>query len=353
MKREMISEALNELDARYITESAVFDPAAASPERNADMKPKRIITFLLAAALIMSLGLAAYAIGSVHVARQRTLREDFRVEQGNTESYVEYDVSDEQASGAVLLSAINDGEEQRLYVDLAPVTEAELVDFPGELSFGWTIEGSERWGMAFPQLHSDRSLSGYEALHAAVLEDAYDRESETLTLVCYLPNSALLELPGARDAGVRLSFSMKKGETELRRFGPVNFVPTAEETRVFDFSGVQWRDEETGKEATLLGLELTPVSAVWRITYPEAAALHTPASTLPPEEAAAWSLLEDKVTMDAQLIFSDGTVFSTGGALTCPYRNGAVELYCGWGPTVNIADVQRIVLGDQLLWEAP
>lgn len=63
MKREIISEALNALDERHISDTAVFAPASAqsSQERSAGVKTKRIITLALAAALILALGAAAYA----------------------------------------------------------------------------------------------------------------------------------------------------------------------------------------------------------------------------------------------------------------------------------------------------
>lgn len=65
MKREIISQALNALDERHISDTAVFAPASAqsSPERSAGVKTKRIITLALAAALILALGAAAYATG--------------------------------------------------------------------------------------------------------------------------------------------------------------------------------------------------------------------------------------------------------------------------------------------------
>ncbi|MBR6353262.1 MAG: hypothetical protein IKS25_03980, partial [Oscillospiraceae bacterium] len=63
-------------------------------------------------------------------------------------------------------------------------------------------------------------------------------------------------------------------------------------------------------------------------------------------------LLEDKICQQAQLLFSDGSTFSTGGALTTPYEDGVVNQYCGWAQAIDIADVQRIVLGDLILWEA-
>ena len=39
----------------------------------------------------------------------------------------------------------------------------------------------------------------------------------------------------------------------------------------------------------------------------------------------------------------------TGNAMN---ENGTVNLFCGWGSAIDIGDVQRIVLGDLVLWEA-
>lgn len=353
MKRETVSEALNLLDERHIRETAFFDPAHAqsSPERIESMKHKRVFSILLAAALILTLSLAAYAVGSIHLLHQSRLREDIGVDENPTGSYVEYDSEAEPSSGAVLLSAINDGQEQRIYVDVFPVAEDELALFPGTLSFGWLLEGTERGGYANPSLRPDRTLSGYEALHDAVLEDAYDAEAQTLTLVCYLPSSLLLETMSeqGRDS-VCLSFAMADRDRELRRFGPITFTPTEEELRCFDFSHARFLDPESGCEIEILGLELTPLSAIWRLHYEGDAVIHTPEGGQSPE-AQAFLLLEDRICMEALLVFSDGSSFSTGGALMTPYRDGEVREYCGWGRAIDIHDVQRIVLGDLVLWE--
>lgn len=62
MKREIISDALNMLDSRYISETAVFAPQSvhADPERR-KMKTKHIFVVALAAVLLLGLGAAAYA----------------------------------------------------------------------------------------------------------------------------------------------------------------------------------------------------------------------------------------------------------------------------------------------------
>ena len=82
MKRETITLMLNSLDDDYISEADVFCPESIqeNPERIVHMK-KRIITFALAAALMLALGITAYAIWSIHVARQQELKADLKIEE--------------------------------------------------------------------------------------------------------------------------------------------------------------------------------------------------------------------------------------------------------------------------------
>lgn len=64
MKGETISQALNMLDDKYISEAAVFAPPGVhtDPERR-NMKNKRIFVIALAAVLVLGLGAVAYAGG--------------------------------------------------------------------------------------------------------------------------------------------------------------------------------------------------------------------------------------------------------------------------------------------------
>ncbi len=64
LRQEQISRVIGNLDDRHIAECASYAPAgaAASPERSRRVKVKRIITLALAAALILSLGVTAYAV---------------------------------------------------------------------------------------------------------------------------------------------------------------------------------------------------------------------------------------------------------------------------------------------------
>ena len=64
MKREQLSNIIGNLDDRQIAEAYQFDPARSgrSPERIGRMKIKRIVTFALAAVLILALGVTGYAV---------------------------------------------------------------------------------------------------------------------------------------------------------------------------------------------------------------------------------------------------------------------------------------------------
>ena len=65
MNRDRLFQALSGLDDRYIAEAIRYAPedASGASERIVKMKTKRIITIVLAAVLLLALGLTAYATG--------------------------------------------------------------------------------------------------------------------------------------------------------------------------------------------------------------------------------------------------------------------------------------------------
>lgn len=357
MTREIISEALNGLDDRFVTESEQYAPRLMElPTERENMNGKsfkhsgrRFVTVLIAACLALSLGIAAYAAWSIHTARQQKIRDELNIDGSKAESYVEYELSDGEQTGLVLLSTVNDGQEQRVYLNISPVSEAEAAQFPDNVSFGWNIEGTELWGSAGPVLPADMSVSGTEAIRAAVLEHAYDRESETMTLQCFV-NTAAAQKASEELGSSELPFtvSMRLGD-ESRSYGPVPLSLTEEQRRVFDFGPAIYYDGELDREIEIAGLELTPFSAVWKVAYESAADFHRPEADW--DAYRPWSILEEKVCSEAKIIFADGSSFSTGGALTTPYSDGLVNLNCSWGAAIDIHAVERIVLGELVLWE--
>ncbi len=336
-----------ERDSQY--DLALDELAECIPDRNT--VEDTYGTKELAAALLLALGVTAYAAWSIHAARQQELKTDLRIEENKVSSYTEYAVADERESGLVLLSSVSDGEIQRVYVNISPVSEKDAGAFPQETSFAWSIEGTEIGGFAAPGLPSDLSLSGREEIQDAVLRYAYDKDTQTMTLQCYIDVNFIEQAEKTLGTdSLPLLLHMSVGQEEPVSFGPISFSRTEEQSRYFDFGNAVYHDDELDKGITLVGLELTPFSAVWKLHYEGDAAFHTPEAD--PEAYQPWSMLEDKVCIETEIIFSDGTVFSTGGALTTPYENGTVNQYCAWGSAINIDDVQRIVLGDLVLWEA-
>ena len=82
MKRETITQALGGLDDRFVSEAAVYAPGTMQegPERIVRMKKKRFLSIVLAAALILALGITAYAAWSTHAARQEEIKADLKIE---------------------------------------------------------------------------------------------------------------------------------------------------------------------------------------------------------------------------------------------------------------------------------
>ena len=117
---QLVCLATNDIDDSYL-ESAGEMLGYKTREKAGHGFKKRIITFALAAALILGLGTIAYAIGlSIHRLRQEELREHLQIDENQVTDYVEYPVAEDPekdpVDGVTLLSTMNDGEFQRLWV---------------------------------------------------------------------------------------------------------------------------------------------------------------------------------------------------------------------------------------------
>ena len=351
MKRELLSKAFGDMEDSFILEAyrPVPEDASSSSERTVHMKKKRAIAFALAAALMLALGITAYAAWSVHAARQQELKADLNIDENNVSSYVEYDVPNEQAGDLVLLSTVSDGLQQRVYVNISPVSEEIATAGLDSTRFTWSIQGTDVSGPADLVVVPSDTDAGSEATP----EYFYDSETQTLTLQCYLDLTTMEKFLAPLGSGsFPLQIQMFVGTNDPYTFGPVSFALTEAQSRYFDFGCVRYYDEEAGLEIELVGLELTPFSAVWKVRY-EGDEFH--ATQAPGENWSAylpWLRLEDRICNDALICFSDGSSFSTGNALNSSYEDGIVGLNCNWLRAINIDDVQQIVLGDQILWAA-
>ena len=93
MNREKLFDALADVDEAYIAEALRYSPEAASgsSERIVHLNKKKIISFALAAVLILALGAAAYAVFSTYSARVPEPEETFRINwEENASGYIEW-----------------------------------------------------------------------------------------------------------------------------------------------------------------------------------------------------------------------------------------------------------------------
>ena len=356
MKSEFIMDAMNYIDEKYKVEALCRRKIlSVSPYEEKEISQVHRIkkisrTALIAAVLAILLVGSAFAVWSIHSARQQEIKADLKIEENKVSGYVEYDIPEEPENELVLLSSVNDGDTQRVYVNISPVSEEDAAGVSTGVRFAWSIDGTEISGFAGPMIPSDVTLQGPDEVRKGVLKYAYDNQTQVLTLECYVDNMFIEKASAALGTdGIPLLVHMIIGDNESVTYGPVTFVPTEEQTRYFDFGYALYHDEKSGNEIEIVGLELSPFSAVWKVHYEGADSFHTPEADW--EAYAPWSALEDKIGMKSLLVFSDGSSFSTGGALTTPYKNGMVELHCAWGSAINIDDVQQIVLDDLVLWE--
>ena len=368
MLSEKVLFALNNTDDSFLEEAWELLGGAVISQKPATRKIIR--TILIAAILMALMAATAYAIVSIHQKRQQELRENLKIEENNVTSYKEYESQPQSdTSGVTLLSTVNDGELQRVFVNVSPVEKDVIDRYPETVGFAWKLDGmnlngEEYWMTARPNLKDDSSISDEGDIHEAVLNDAYDEKTKTLTLKFSILNTAIAQAQAYEnservhltltlwdrqaqaDANVGLSAEWLNSQDS---FGSVWFVPTDREVRYFEFSHVLYYDEEQDREIDILGLELTPFSAIWKMNYKGAEELHKPSADW--DAFKPWAMLEDKIAMEVKLIFRDGSDFSTGGSQTRIFEDGVVKLYCSWDKAINIDDVQCIVLGDLILWE--
>ena len=365
MRRENISKALGAIDERFILEALAYSlpNGSSAGKENTSMadtghkarrisKRKLLRTCLIAAVLAALFTITAYAAVSINARRQQELRQKLNIDGSNTASYVEY--GDDGSGGVVLLSAINDGEFQRVYLNVSPVEKSDIEAWADGISFCWSIS-EDCGGIAAPVMRPGRTLSGRDEIISAVLEDAYDGETKTLTLECYIPNENLTELDSSvmeltlirfdADAFNASGYGSKRGwaQDTGNVYGTVSFASTEHEVRYMDFGGAVITDTETGTEVTLYGLELSPTAAVWRVDYDSAEELIT--GQCPADKQVYYIMIGDRICAEAELHLADGSIFSTGGYMTAEYVNGEARLYCAWGgAAIDISAVESITL---------
>ena len=115
MNRDRLFQALSGLDDRYIAEAIRYAPedASGASERIVKMKAKRIITIALAAALILALGVTAWAVNAAVAtpeAAEKVALE--QIEKWKTMGLISQDVVFEGPADDIFETEERDGGEQ-------------------------------------------------------------------------------------------------------------------------------------------------------------------------------------------------------------------------------------------------
>ena len=370
---------LDQIDDAYVLEAAETGERRASAKRKRVGRPtRRLAALAAAAALLLALGVTAYAISSIHQRRQAELRDSLGIEENQVESYVEYDTgTGENTAGITLLSAVADGEIQQVYVNISPVSPEEVTACAVTEKFVWSIDGGNTFSFAEPYVpkeqftisESDMTTfydpdTGVENWHVnpdvvaeRMLTYAYDEETQTLTLRCSILRS-LMDV--TKSAELRIwGITMRpkdEGGTDVsldRDYGSVSFNPTGLEVRELMLdTPVVFENSETGECGTIEGLIVYPTGLTWLVAHPDAENVYR--SDWTEEERAEYRPLQvswlnsiEEALSGAKLNFTDGTSFAIPVIVHMPFEDGWAKGVTYWKKTININAIESVEIMGQ------
>ena len=142
MNRYQLNRALTGIDDRYLT-MVDRKTEEAQTMRQKNIKSKKFFRTILIAAVITALmGITAYAVSSIHTARQQALRADLKIDENEVSGYTEYAESEPdtavvsslaETAGAEpqiqLISSLQQGDFQAVYFSVSPVPEETARSF--------------------------------------------------------------------------------------------------------------------------------------------------------------------------------------------------------------------------------
>ena len=371
---------LDQIDDAYVLEAAETGERRASAKRKGIGRPTRRLAALAAVvALLLALGVTAYAISSIHQRRQAELKESLGIEENQVESYVEYDTgAEENRLGVTLLSTVADGEFQRVYVNVSPVSREDVSACAGTAKFAFSVDGGNTFSYAAPYMPQEERLklnesdlvTAYDpdtggeiqyvdpaAVSELMLEHAYDQETQTLTLQCNILRSEMdctkpveLEVWGITmrpgdDGSVEVSLD--------RNYGSVSFDPTGLEVRELMLdTPVVFENSETGQCGTIEGLIVYPTELAWLVTHPDAENVYRGDWTEEEKEEylpllQSWAGSLDQTLCGAKLNFTDGTSFDIPVIVRMPYEDGWAKGVTYWTAAININAIESVEIMGQ------
>ena len=128
-----LNRALTQIDESFLTMVDRKTMEVHAMKQKTIRTKKIFRTILIAAVIIALLGASAYAISSIHAARQERLRAQLQIQENAVSGYTEYPElaqSDEHGEAVLksepqiqLISSIQQGDFQHIFFSVSPVTE--------------------------------------------------------------------------------------------------------------------------------------------------------------------------------------------------------------------------------------
>ena len=381
--RDRYRESISHLHASPETLQQVLQMTEEKGDRRLRSRSagRRVVSLALAAALLIALGVTAYAVGmSIHKRRQEALRQSLGIQ--NAPAYVEYETDgseSEPGDGAptiTLLSALREGEYQRVFLDVGPVAREELAYDTydkGNLHFVYSVDGGVTWLPApyyvsseeYPEEDLDVYTSYFgeairvpkaEAITRRIREESYDAESRTVPIICDFYTEGLgesVEIRVALTDDLPTLFENRDAETcgqyLLRDYGSLPFTLTDADRRLVLFPEpvrVTW--EETGTEYRIRGVELDSGRAELLMDCPD---IH-PLFDKPEDESdeafrarfeaqLRWAEFTDGLWRETALTLDDGSTLAFRGCVDFVQEEGDSIRLCSLYPG-QVIDVSRV-----------
>ena len=312
------------------------------------MKAKRIITFALAAALILGLSAVAYAIGiSIHRQRQEKLRQELQIDENNVTDYVEFAVPEEGAveGGLTLLSTMNNGDYQIVFFNISPVSE-EMIACLDQENLGDRDNRDDR--VFWPYLYVDGEYYGILVNLLTLYRDEYDPETQTLTLRASLP---IMKFRDNEAVEIRVALGYTDNYAQIHEsasYGPVSIPLTQQRVISVRFpEPVPFENPETGGAGQIIGADIYAEGITWLVTHDDMESVY-PVESQDDLRWLPWARARDKLELEAQIHFTDGSVRTNLATDRSEYWNGSVyDVYLFKNGTINIDQVVSITIGGQ------
>ena len=353
-------------------------------------------SLLIAAVITGLLTITAFAAGlSIHQRRQDEIRESLEIEEHHVADYAEPETPEEPGSGVTVLSVINTGDSQGLYLNVSPVEPEDVRDAVIEeendgvvRSLSYCVTWNENdmsearivtrdWDFAQEDLITEENMPwgaenyqhpSREAMVRKYLEQGYDPETKTLTLRCGIPNS-VLDLSGPVTLHLicwemRARLEPVPGEEGVcraaeesaeiyRDYGFFTFDPVTEHSsRIVWFpEPVEFENPELGGTGRFLGVELQPTKMYWILDCEAMNTICTPEKRRAAFEAdpdayhqleISWVGLLDRLEREASMTFSDGTVLRQLNGETSHFGEDGWLYDEGWYPDTPTIDIDAV-----------